>query len=196
MGVIAPLNEAIVAVDWQCNGRTDVATITWGARPFPDSMTPDNIASNVDEALTAAGLTVAANFSGQWTYLGVRTYKRVTGGSIPGVFPVSRVGSTGTNTVPSNCAILVQKHTNFGGRANRGRVYWPPIYWSETNIGSGGVATGSDVTALQNRMVTLLTALSTENVPMVLMHSDGSPSVDVTSLTVQSLIATQRGRLR
>lgn len=115
-------------------------------------------------------------------------------------------GSSGTaSKVPSNVALLVKKATNRGGRRGRGRMYVPWIV-DEAQCDDVGQLAGAYRTSLQAAFTNFLTDLAAAaptgpNAPMYLLHSSGGSTTpgapnEVTSLTVDSLVATQRRRLR
>jgi len=124
--------------------------------------------------------------------------------------PVSFVGTSqgqGNKTaemLPSNCALLVKKTTFTGGRRGRGRAYLPWVI-EETWCDDVGNIFSTNQATLQGAVDDWKGELETgagalDPTPMYLLHNSegetpaGSPS-EVVSLTVDSLIATQRRRL-
>jgi hypothetical protein len=197
MGVVVPLGDAQVAVDYRVNTRTDDMVVTFGVSPTDSGLDETDIANNVVAALASSGLSTLANFSNQYTLLGVRVYLRVSGGFALGIVALNNTGTGSFNTVPPQCAMLVQKRSPFGGRANRGRMYWPPCYLNEqTAVGAGGSFSGSDLTTQQTRFSSFRTDLITADIPMVIHHASGETGTPVSQLVVQGLLATQRSRIR
>ncbi len=103
--------------------------------------------------------------------------------------------------IPQNSAHLVRKNTALGGRRNRGRLYLPGV--GETTVGDNGVLTASRIAEVTGAMQAWRSALvtSADVDEMVILHSSSllSPTptpTPVTSLACQSVIATQRRRLR
>lgn len=117
------------------------------------------------------------------------------GGPVPGFSDTSLRGLAAQNSIPSNGALLVRKSTILSGRANRGRFYLP---WAleESDVSAIGIIDGSTVTDYQGLMDDFLTALSTNGVPMVVLHSGAGTPAPVSALNVAPVIATQRRRLR
>ncbi len=115
-------------------------------------------------------------------------------------------GTFATTSSPANCAVLVKKSTAFGGRVNRGRMYLPWV----TSAGEDGVIAGADVTALQtdaNDWKAAIVAdghgtLCIANRVYDLPWTDPARVLtninighDITALTVETVLATQRRRM-
>lgn len=107
--------------------------------------------------------------------------------------------------MPSNVALLVRKLSSRGGRRGRGRMYVPWLL-TDTEVDDVGNVLPASRTNLQTAFNNFLTDLAAASptgpfAPMYLLHSDGgstnpgSPNL-VTALQVDSLVATQRRRLR
>lgn len=132
-----------------------------------------------------------------WTFVGVAV-------SIAGIGPdpvlaqsfIPEVGSQAGEALPSNCAFLVRKTTARGGRKGRGRMYLPPTRVGEESVSITGVHLASTITATNSGLAASLAAMDTAGVPAMLLHEDGSAPDAITSLTLQSVIATQRRRMR
>lgn len=122
--------------------------------------------------------------------------------------------TTGANAAtypPPQVAVLVKKLTPFGGKRNRGRLYMP--FWVTSGaVSENGTITGGDVTTKQTRMASFLAGMadiSIGGIALVMVianktinHAVTPPAVtaittgpDVTALSVESLVATQRRRL-
>jgi hypothetical protein len=101
-------------------------------------------------------------------------------------------------SAPPNCAVLVKKSTDLGGRRGRGRMYIPWCVLG-VNISEAGVIAGASVTSIQNAVNAWRTALTTRAVPLVLLHRPGksalAPPSPVTGLAVDNRVATQRRRV-
>lgn len=150
---------------------------------------------------TAAGIIATA-----WgAHLRVRTPEDVTLASIlvkwgpnsTGPFAEVGVGSAGTGSsadVPPNVAMLIQKLTADGGRANRGRWFWPV---GEDQVATGGTIVGADVTAMNSACAGFMGALTAADMDMVILHNSSliDPTI-VTSMATQAIAGTQRRRQR
>lgn len=114
-----------------------------------------------------------------------------------GEFPCNELGLATGDSLPPNVSMLVKKSTAAGGRMNQGRFFVPGA--PEAHATSGGQLSGAFVTDMQNRWTAFHTELEEADMPMILLHSSDaggdSPRL-ITSLSVQSLLATQRRRLR
>lgn len=105
-------------------------------------------------------------------------------------------GSAGVPASP-NVAYLIHKNTSLGGRAGRGRLYLPGV--TEANVDGAGVVLPAGRTAIQTAATAFLGDLTSNNTDMVLLHGPGAPissPTNVSSLSVDSRVATQRRRLR
>jgi len=99
--------------------------------------------------------------------------------------------------VPQNTAHLVKKITASGGRRGRGRMYVPTP--TETNVAPNGVLLTAYVTARQAELVSMKAALAAHaDVGDLALFHDSAPftPTPITLLSLQSLVATQRRRLR
>ena len=110
---------------------------------------------------------------------------------------VSLPGLDSGTPVPPNVSVLVHKHTAFGGRQGRGRMYIPGI--PEGQVDGAGTITSATPAVWTTRFNNFLGVLEAADYPMVLLHA-GSGAVTtpypVIGLTCSSTVATQRRRLR
>ena len=164
----------------------------------PSDTDPLLVGTDVAEAMATTGSALDI-IDSQVTMTGVYVAMGTDGGEdLHGFVPRSDAGRASGVGSPNNCAFLVHKRTARGGRRGRGRIYWP---WSvqESNVDENGVILAANVTLVQGKMNTFLTALNTNGTPMVLLHSPGmtaeGPPNDVTSLQADGIIGTQRRRL-
>lgn len=199
MGVLIPVGYGQCAIHWRCAGSTKDSISTFGYNP-----------ATIDPSASAAMLYAsladgtgddfpcnAAAMSTDWTYLGVSCTEMDESGPIIGEMFDSIVGTASVLPVPINSAILIRKNTASGGRKNRGRFYIPPLRPDESGVDAMGNMDGDQVTAIQSRWDAAFSAIvDTSSLPMVILHSAaGTPTV-VTSLSVQTRLATQRRRMR
>lgn len=114
-----------------------------------------------------------------------------------GPFAELGVGSVGTGDagqVNPNMAILIQKRTALGGRANRGRMFWPVTEGQTGQAGTLGtiqVDDTNDAFALWQSQV-----IAGEATPVILHVNPALTPTPITSFACQALTATQRRRLR
>jgi hypothetical protein len=110
-------------------------------------------------------------------------------------------GVHSSTLIPQNSSWLVHKSTGFGGRRNKGRMYVPGVF--ESSVNDIGQVDGTAISDWNGSLATFRTAiLAVAGVSALsLLHtpSDDDPTptgTDVTALTMDSVIATQRRRLR
>lgn len=101
------------------------------------------------------------------------------------------------NSTPQNCAFLIKKMTNTGGRTGRGRMYVPGV--SEEIVSPAGVVTASTVSAWNTALASYISDLNAivgVDFPCLLHSQVGDLPMEITSLICDTRIATQRRRLR
>lgn len=190
--MIIPVGYAQVNYIFGGDGLPHGAQVTFGV---------DNRDSDAD------ALTVATEASTAWTgNIQAATNQHVTllsvlakkGPNSTGASAEISVGEAGANTTGDfqpNCCALVKKITALGGRHGRGRTYWPVL--GESDIDNAGVVKSTFLSGFQGAVDDWLDALAAANLPLVLLHASASVSpTPVTSLSVETVIATQRRRLR
>lgn len=193
---VIPTNYALILCSFRHAQVSRSAAITFGVHDESGALTP---LETLTAAIDVASATLRTEVDNQVTIgpgtatfqLAGGEYASVTGGG-------SRPGAASYDSVPSNTAVLVQKRTDAPGRRNRGRFFMP---WSvsETFVGESGIIVQPTVDALQDACDDFLAGLATAGIPMHLFHGAGtgvSTPTPVTSLAVQSIVATQRLRMR
>ena len=152
-----------------------------------------DIMPNVDADVTNIGVSVVYG-----------TGTRVSGIAASTNAPVA--GGTVQNSVPPNVSVLVKKATAFAGRQNRGRLFMP-WYVDVTHVDEAGVILAATVTALNTQWAAFLGGLTAASQTPVIANKafitvGTKRQVDaihtghqVTSFTVEGLVATQRRRL-
>lgn len=139
----------------------------------------------------SASLTLTGGHFLEQTTAGIRRWDAVV---------TAAVGTGGGTPLPNNCAYLVKKSTDLGGRRNRGRMYLPCP--SEADVDGAGLVLSASVTALNVQTAKLLpggaihTAFGVLGDPVVLHESGSQTPATISSLTCQTKIATQRRRMR
>jgi hypothetical protein len=106
----------------------------------------------------------------------------------------SAAGTSALDACPPQVAILIQKFTGLGGRANRGRMYLP-FAMDQTGVSQGGQIDPTVVTATTDAMNGLIADLAAADLPMVILHAGAGLPAEVISGTAESLVATQRRRV-
>lgn len=182
VGVIVPLHNAALS-------RT--AAITYGVEDIAGTVNPQTIADDIQAVMDGDFVNRLDNAV---TMGPVQVYVGGVGGTTPGTAAGSFPGQLSINSPPPNVAVLVHKNSTLGGRKGRGRLFIP-WYVDKGSIDEAGGIDGTQRTNINNSLDNMLTALDAADYPMRLLHNDATVPSAVTSLTVDSRVATQRNRL-
>lgn len=159
---------------------------------------------SADSLVSAMAQTISLGMSTSTTFVGVHLAVGQDGGPPLRVFSSSGVtGSSASDKLPQNSAVLIQKNTARAGRTGRGRMY-VPNWIDEGKVDNVGRINTTERSALQTIMQDfygeLTNPVTTVPVPPVLLHNGGVPGgttpTPIISFTVDPVIATQRRRLR
>lgn len=176
-------------------GPSDPINIVWGYEVATLTSEPNENAQNCYEAF-ALGQNPWTKLSGPLT-LQSCTVRETEGGVVRNgeyVAPVAS-GNPANPMLPTNNALLVRKVSSAGGRRGTGRMYVPGL--NETAVDAQGIVESSYLIVLQAAFTGMLGDLSTNDVPMHILHDIAGPAPTlVQSLAVQARVATQRRRLR
>lgn len=114
-------------------------------------------------------------------------------------------GTSASEMLPQNCALLIRKQTARAGRTGRGRLFLPGVL-RESQVSQVGIIPSGELATLQDSAELLRLNLQNGSlgehaeVPMVLLHNAGVPGGTtpdpVTTLVTDFKISTQRRRLR
>lgn len=194
MSVVLPDDYGLASLKWTVTGISEFMVVTFGV--FHPTAPPADWPVDINTALIASNLAKAASQFVGWTYGTCTVSYGTPSGPIVYEDTVSNPGSRAGESMAVNSCVLVRKNTGVGGRANRGRMFSPPINLSEAKVSKAGVIDPVDQAAIQADWSSFLTELNTAGYSMVILHSDPllAPTI-VNSLTVESIIATQRRRL-
>lgn len=186
-----------MALRFISSGDAQRMITTFGIRPVPTLETIEEIRDAVDVAILAIPMFTAANILNGWTYDGFQVVRTTATGeeSIELSFPV--VGSLVGAGFTTNTAVLISKRTGLGGRRHRGRMFFPPMLFSDIGADNNGFLSP----ALHANLTTSFEGFRQEfidaGVPMVLHHSGVAlDSQLVTQLFPSNQLATQRRRMR
>lgn len=186
------------------------AAITFGGAVGAILNTPELVAGSIANEIDSAGFDGRMSDSTGFDSVLVKFGPDETGPS--SVLPMIGSGTIVGQTEPPQIALLVQKNTALGGRRGKGRMFWPGL--PEGDVDPGGVLRSGVAASWQGMFDAFLDGLSSNDIAMHLLHDpathwvlvDGQPrripnvgSVPpapspVTSLTVKSVVATQRRR--
>lgn len=199
VAVVIPPGFQQVTLRMACIGVTDPMLCTFGTKTVGGGDFFTTEAEAIRAMLVGPGkLFDTSMFSNEYTFTGVDVVKAIIDSEpVMTSSYASVVGSSAINTPPANSAILVKKGTGRGGRRNRGRFFFPPMFLSEANVNPAGVLTGPGVGTLQQRLNTMLSDLAASERGMVILHNDiNVEPTTVTSLLLDLKLATQRRRMR
>jgi len=189
-----PVGFAEAVLEFSIPGDAGPALVVIGVDPGGSQntqQTADNIADTMNNTpgfMDPVSIDV--------TFEGVTVYEKIAAGVTQiATNSTSQAGRQAGDIEPPQVAVLVQKSTGLAGRSNRGRMYVPgPV---AAAVESDGRLTTTYQGQVQTAMNAFLADLSTNLAPMVLLHADPAATpTTVTSLVVQSKVATQRRRLR
>jgi hypothetical protein len=170
------------------------AQVVFGVEPDPTKDTVLEVATGVVNAWEAVN-SIRSQTDDNVVLEGIRVKFGPNATGLDGTIGYSKAGSFATAGVTPQVAILVRKNTALGGRSNKGRMFLPGL--GEAAVEASGQIITSSLTNWQTAVDIFLAGLGTELVPMVLLHNatEQAPT-PVTSLSVQSLVASQRRRIR
>lgn len=200
MGVIVPEGFALGNIVISRTGRANPYTCTIGLSS--GTLTdPQDFADALDAAVTTLNSWFPTGGEGGWSsvyaYEGVNISYMTPSGPIVAAAGSRAQGTNVLSPLPPNCSLLYRKRTPFGGRHGRGRMFFPPIYIAESNVDSNGTIDGAQISPLQARATAFIAACATNSITPVLLHSEVNPlPYEITSMTIETLIATQRRRMR
>lgn len=199
MGVIVPEGDFQMSLIWTNSLTSKDFTVTMGLSAPLATPTPTEVADTIYDMLTddvgSGALCRDDIMAGGWQFQGVSGFQQTEDGPLLGAH-LEVVAGTGTdNDVPVNCAVLATKQTAAGGRKNRGRMFLPPSLADLQTDTDGSIKDGKDA-FMSGIINTWPEVLVTDNLVMVIHHSDGSAGTAITGFAVSSLLATQRKRMR
>lgn len=196
MGVEIPIGYGQATFIFAVAGKPGEMVTTLGY-DAPTDFGPSVAAAAIRTIWSNSGAPfAAANVLDNCTFRGVKTTEMTATGPIVGQSLVNVVGTLSGSGLPPNCAFLVRKGTDRGGRQGRGRMFIPPVVYGESGVDSAGSIIGLFVSQFDAKLLQALTAQNASDYPAMLFHESGSTPDLVTSLSTQNMIATQRRRLR
>lgn len=203
MALIIPPGFLHAVYELRLSGDPELIVVTCGHEI--DSGSGASGAQSADDLFLAFASNLMPSMSNEYTLEAVTSYVGQDGGPplVVGSSASAVVGGSADLVLPQNCAYLVRKRTDAAGRRGRGRMYIPGV--DESNVDERGNILPAHVaawqTAFNNWLDDLTTAVGARLYPPVVLHrSEGigvePPPTPVTSFVVESIIATQRRRLR
>lgn len=134
-----------------------------------------------------------AEMNNSFTYVGFSA--RVTAGtSVTTSYNTAGAGG-GSGTSPQ-VSYLYRKNTIHPGREGHGRMYYPGC--DETSVGSEGQVASGKVTGLNNQIAAFRAALALigGGVSIYLLHNSATAPYAISTMSAETVVATQRRRLK
>lgn len=199
-----PSGYALVTIVWSGTAVPTGAVSTFGCQLPASPPTPAAAAIDIRDNITGTGGWFISG-NGWPTSLTLNKVVVKFGPLETGPFGEAASGQAGgvstADAYAPNCSLLVKKNTNQGGRRGQGRMFLPSL--PENVVGPGGVVEGTTVSTINGRFATFHTNMINDSYTPVLLHRHdpdlGQSPVAPTAIqnwTVQSILATQRRRLR
>lgn len=193
MPLVIPTNFAQITLLFGGDALDFGAATTFGIK-YSDSLftTPFEVANAVEGALEDAVLNDLWNENVRLLTTRCKFGPTATGpvGEVTVAIDGNQSGDAGN---PATC-VLLKKITTLGGRKNRGRMYMPTC--GETPVGFGGELTDAYVSSRQGAVSDFVDKLAIADLPMYILHSSALAPTIVEAVVIESVVATQRHRLR
>lgn len=196
MGVLIPEGYGQLAIAFNCAGKTTdfVTTIGVDLRVISDLPT---VLDSIRGIWVAGGACLnPTNILADYRVNGWTLTWQTDTGPVIATRGAEGQGTLSGAAPPPNCSYMVRKVTARGGRQGRGRMFFPPLWTSESNVDAAGNLTSVARNAIQITIDDVMTDWLATTFPPVLLHSDADAPDDITSLALQQTLATQRRRLR
>jgi len=163
-----------------------------------DAVEPNLLATELSTAFTTGyGMS---NVYSNWTFHGVYVEVGNDGPDLSGEFDPAAPGTAGSGAFPPmNTSLIWKKKTSFAGRKYRGRIYVPTISLVEGDVDSVGNIDTTVQGVVAGNFNDFLSQIATE-VPelngLFLLHEGATAPTQVVDWILESMVATQRRRLR
>lgn len=196
MAVTIPVGFGQMTVKWRFTGATRDSVVVIGYDP--PTVDPGAHATAIHGILVAASRPCnAASMIVGWSYVGVSCTEMDDAGPLTAEFPGLVDGSRAGQAITPNVAMLIRKVTASGGRRNRGRIFTPPTYVLESEVDIAGLINATPRGVLGTMWNGVRTDMATAGFPWVIFHGAAPfTPTPVTNLVTDSIVATQRRRLR
>lgn len=196
MTTIIPVGFSNLHIRWRLSSDPQEMSSAIGFSSGP-GRTVEQDAADLSNAMLTSGLSAAANFLSVYTFTGVTVERQTSTGILVASTESATVGTMAGSPLPNNCAHLIDKITNFGGRKQRGRMFWVPCYEPETGIDHQGNMATARQAIIDARFDTYLSSMAALDLDAVLLHSSPADTpTPIVALRLQQQIATQRERMR
>jgi len=193
--VIIPVDFAQVNLKFTGSALPTGAEMTFGMNTVGN---PGSVAAWADDVAGAwddAGLVELYTGQVRLSSILVKAGPNSTGPFVEQ--PYDFLGTAANPAVTANTSMLIRKVTDTGGRQGRGRFFLPGV--PEGKVDPDGTFDSGYLDSAVADWESFLGKLGTDQLPMALLHGDGSPVAtphEVLDLSPATQAATQRRRLR
>lgn len=132
-----------------------------------------------------------AEMNNSFTY---KQFRMVVAGGTLLTLPFNTPGAGGGSGTSPQVSYLIQKLTASPGRKNRGRFYYPGC--DETSVDADGRVSSGKLGGLGTMLLAWEDTLAGIPVDPVILHHDATAPTVIVSFQPESVVATQRRRLR
>lgn len=162
---------------------------------------PENVRLAAEQVVTAFDTVMQPAFDQDFTLATVHYESDTLSGDVS----AGLAGGGGITGVPSNCTLLTSYYSQFKGRRNRGRNYWPGLL-NEGAVDEGGtilVGTIATLTTMMNNFWDAVvdgTLVTNQCIAQSVVPGSVTPPIvpwpRVANRVIQPKIGTQRRRVR
>jgi hypothetical protein len=196
VSLLIPAGYSQMNLVWQGTTNDRPCEVALGFHGPPGELPADAADDIYSAAIATNSIFQASQQSTTWRFLGVKVMTMTESGPTTGELLLSVVGTLSVANPPINCAVLLRKNTDLGGRTNRGRIFAPPTELNESEVDYLGNMTSTAVTRHLTHWNNFVSGLDAVGKTLRLYHTASAVPTVVNSLSVQQLIATQRRRMR
>lgn len=198
MGVLIPVGYTQVVYVFRGPGATKNSTMTLGAHYGTGSDVEDIAGAAYDLVTAGVGdnLCEAASMLVGWQFLGTDVTYMDESGPLIASYRSTVTGTKDGSPLPVNCSFLVSKSSATGGRKGRGRWFVPPFMLGESGVDGQGQISSGIIPTLQGYLDQVMSQNTAIGFGACILHSVAGTPAEITAMTLQPQIATQRRRLR
>jgi len=172
-------------------GTSVISYCVWG---FQNAGPNPLITDIADDLLNIWGTELASIFDTECTMGPFDVLEPFGSGVLTALSSSDDAGTSVWDSMPPNNALLVRKVSSTSGRRGRGRMFLP-YSLPDAAVNQVGVIDGTSLGVRQSALNDWLTAMTTADYPLVILHNNASTPSTVTALQVDSMIGVQKRRL-
>jgi hypothetical protein len=198
--------QGLCALNWRQAGSSRAVSCVWGVQDNGIDGNPNdamNTATRFANAWTGAFETGTLSNGFRLETCDAAIFPEGNDGDAAPqqyTLPIGQIGTMADGHLPVNCAAIIKKKCVEAGKGRVGRAYVPSGYVPEAQVSESGVLDAGLLANLQSFATQFLENLGEDDIVPMVFHALNShhpgPASQVTSLILDSLIGTQRRRLR